>query len=346
MKAAIGVGLIGCGRAGRIHGRCFGGRIAGARLVAAADPDGNAAQQAARDFGADNWYTDYRRLIDDSAVDAVVIVTPTNFHREIVVAAAAAGKHVLCEKPMALTVEECSEMIEAADRARVKLQIGFMRRFDAGFRAARQAIENGEIGDVVLVKSLTHGPSVPQRWMYDVAASNGPLAEVNSHDIDTLRWFSGSEISEVYALAGNYRCPEARSEFPDFYDNVVVSARLKNGSQGVIEGAVSVSYGYDSRAEVLGTKGVLFVGGLAERPLTVCSASVQVQQPIVKSWRTLFSDAYEAEDAGFIEAILEDRPPEVNGIDGLRAVEVVNAGNRSIREARPISLETSTEVVV
>ncbi|TVQ39727.1 MAG: oxidoreductase [Spirochaetaceae bacterium] len=340
MKSTVGVGLIGCGRAGRIHARCFAGRTAGARLVAVADSDSAAALQTANDYGADNWYTDYRRLIADAAVDAVVVVTPTNSHCEIVVTAAAAGKHVLCEKPMALNVDECSQMIDAADRAGVKLQIGFMRRFDAGFRAAKQAIDNGEIGEVVLVKSLTHGPSVPQRWMYDIAASNGPLAEVNSHDIDTLRWFTGSEVREVYALAGNYRCPEARDEFPDFYDNVVLSTRLENGAQGLIEGAVSVAYGYDSRAEILGTKGILFVGGLAERPLTVCSASLQVQQPIVKSWRTLFSDAYEAEDAGFVQVIVDDGVPEVGGIDGLRAVEVVNAGNRSIRESLPVRLET------
>jgi scyllo-inositol 2-dehydrogenase (NAD+) len=338
MKSHVGIGLIGCGRAGRVHGRNFAGRISGARLVAVADSDREASSTAGRDFGVARCSTDYRDVIGDPAVDAVVVVTPTSLHYDIVIEAAAAGKHVLCEKPMALTVAQCRSMIEAVERAGVKLQIGFMRRFDAGFRAARAAIQEGLIGDVVLVKSLTHGPSVPQRWMFDVAASNGPLAEVNSHDIDTLRWFTGSEVAEVYALAGNYRCPEARQEFPDFYDNVVLTARLRNGSQGIIEGAVSVSYGYDARAEILGTRGVLFVGTLAENSVTVCSPTVQVQSPVVKSWRTLFTDAYEGEDQAFVDAIREDREPEVSGLDGLRAVEVVNAGNRSIREHIPVQL--------
>lgn len=341
MKTGVRIGLIGCGRAGRIHARNIAGRVSGAELVAVADSNPETAQSTAREFGADNWYNHYSDLLQRDDVDAVVVVTPTNLHREIVVQAAGAGKHVLCEKPMALDVAECREMIAACESATVKLQIGFMRRFDPSFRAAKEAIDSGVIGDVVLVKSLTHGPSVPQPWMFDVEASNGPLAEVNSHDIDTLRWFTGSEVREVYAVAGNYRCPEVRASFPEFYDNVVLTARLVSGAQGVIEGAVSVEYGYDARAEVLGTKGVLFVGELGAQPVTVCTGETQMRRPIVKTWRTLFQTAYEAEDQSFVDAIREDRPPEVTGTDGLRAVEIVNAGNSSIRERAPIPLDVS-----
>ncbi len=121
-------------------------------------------------------------------------------------------------------------------------------------------MEAGEIGEVVLVKSLTHGPSVPQEWMYDIRKSNGPLAEVNSHDIDAARWFVGSEIDEVYAIGGNFRCPQAVQKYPDFYDNVAMVCRFENGKQGFIDGAVSVGYGYDARMEIVGTSGVMFVG--------------------------------------------------------------------------------------
>ena len=161
---------------------------------------------------------------------------------------------------MAMDVRECDDMTAACTSADVKLQIGFMRRYDETFMAARQRIESGEIGDVVLVKSLTHGPSVPQEWMYDIRKSNGPLAEVNSHDIDTLRWFAGSEITEVYAIGGNFRCPQALERYPDFYDNVAMVCRFADGRQGFIDGAVSVGYGYDSRTEIIGTKGIMFVG--------------------------------------------------------------------------------------
>jgi myo-inositol 2-dehydrogenase/D-chiro-inositol 1-dehydrogenase/scyllo-inositol 2-dehydrogenase (NAD+) len=239
---------------------------------------------------------------------------------------------------MAMTVEECQAMNRAVEEHGVTLQLGFMRRFDAGFQAAREAIERGDIGPVVQVKSLTHGPSVPQPWMYDLKASNGPLAEVNSHDIDTLRWYTGSDFQEVYAVAGNYRCPEARESFPDFYDNVSLLARFRNGMQGFIGGAVAVGYGYDSRVEVLGTKGMLFVGRQEHLATMTCTPEGQMVRPFVKSWRNLFMEAYAEEDREFARAVAEQRQARVTGRDGLMAVQVVEAGNRSIREGRPISL--------
>jgi len=268
-----------------------------------------------------------------------VVVTPTALHREVVMQAAAAGKHVLCEKPMAMDVRECDQMIDACAAARVKLQVAFMRRFDESFRAAKERVEGGEIGDVVLVKSLTHGPSVPQEWMYDIRKSNGPLAEVNSHDIDAARWFVGSEIEEVYALGGNFRCPQAVEKYPDFYDNVAMVCRFADGRQGFIDGAVSVGYGYDSRMEIVGTRGVIFVGKKEQDSVVGCSTGRGIVQQFVTSWRTLFTEAYYGEDQDFVDCILEDREPRVRGIDGRMAVAVVNAGNRSIVERAPVRVE-------
>lgn len=159
-------------------------------------------------MGISKWYQDYREVLLDREVDAVLIACPTKYHREIAVAAAAAKKHIFCEKPMAMNVAECEEMIAAANQNGVKLQIGFMRRFDESFREAKKLIEEGEIGEIVLVKSQTRGPSKPKEWMFDIAKSNGPLAEVNSHDIDTLRWLTGSEVKRVFAIGGNFRNKE------------------------------------------------------------------------------------------------------------------------------------------
>jgi myo-inositol 2-dehydrogenase/D-chiro-inositol 1-dehydrogenase/scyllo-inositol 2-dehydrogenase (NAD+) len=213
-----------------------------------------------------------------------------------------------------------------------------MRRFDAGFVAAKERIEAGEIGKVVLVKSLTHGPSTPRPWMYDIRQSNGPLSEVNSHDIDTLRWFSGSEFEEVYAIAGNYRSPDARVDYPDFYDNVVLCARMRNAVQGSICGAQGVQYGYDARCEILGEKGLIAVGNLAAMPVTTHTAAGSAT-PIVRSWTELFLDAYRAEDEDFVRCVLENGHPRADGRDGKAAVIVVNAGNRSIAERRPVRLD-------
>lgn len=334
----LGVCIIGAGRAGLIHAVNFAKGIKNARLAAIAEPNRETAAHACRELELDRHYEDYQQALEDETVDAVVVVTPTAYHKDIVVAAANAGKHILCEKPMAMTTAECDEMIAAAERNDVVLQIGFMRRFDRSFVYAKEQVEQGAIGKVVLVKSLTRGPSIPQRWQYDIAKSNGPLAEVNSHDIDTLRWFTGSEFEQVYAIAGNYRCHEAREEFPDFYDNIVMVANFTNGMQGSLDGAVSVRYGYDARLEVVGTEGVLFVGRLDQSGVVVCNSKSGLNAPAVESWRNLFTEAYRYEDQGFVDAVIDGALPAVSGLDGKMAVKVVNAGNQSILEKRPINL--------
>jgi myo-inositol 2-dehydrogenase/D-chiro-inositol 1-dehydrogenase/scyllo-inositol 2-dehydrogenase (NAD+) len=174
--------------------------------------------------------------------------------------------------------------------------------------------------------------------MFDLAQSNGPLAEVCSHDIDSLRWFTEDEIVEVYALAGNFRSHEARTSHPDFYDNVTLIARFRNGMQGVITGAQGVGYGYDARCEILGEKGKIAVGSLSGSRLVAHTVD-GITAPIVRSWMDLFLDAYRAEDEAFVRCIVENTAPLATGLDGKAAVQVVMAGNRSIRERRPVRLE-------
>ena len=334
----LSIVLIGAGRAGMIHARNFRAAVPHAAITAVVDPVEEAARAAVAELEIDTYYTDYHAALADDTVDAVIVVTPTKYHCQIVLDAAAAGKHILCEKPMAMTVEECELMEEACAKAGVKLQLAFMRRFDESFIAAKNAIEAGSIGDVVMVRSNTRGPSIPKPWMYDISKSNGPLAEVNSHDIDTLRWLTGSEFKTVYAIGGNYRCPDAVAEFPDFYDNVIVSAQFENGMQGMIDGAQGVLYGYDARVEILGTKGCIFLGNTRENSVQVCTNDKHKTGEFIHSWMNLFRDAYLAEDIAFAQCVLENTDPLVTGKDGKMAVKVVNAGNLSIREKRIVTL--------
>ena len=182
--------------------------------------------------------------MDGVAFDAVVITTPTFTHRELVIQAAAGGKHMLCEKPMALTLEECDEMMAAAERSLVILQIGFMRRFDPDFEAAWARIEAGEIGRPMVVKSLTHGPGLPPAWARDLRTSNGMLAEVNSHDWDTVRWLTSSDPQRVYAEAANFKGERDGVHTEHFYDNVLVTIRFESGALGSISGICPCEYGY------------------------------------------------------------------------------------------------------
>jgi len=333
----IKICIVGAGRAGMIHAANFAMRIPSCKIVSVVEPRAETLDNSCKILRVEKGFKTFSEAVQRSTFDAVVIASPPKNHLEVVAEAARIGCHILCEKPMAMTVEECKQMLSVVQKADVKLQLGFMRRYDRSFLEAKERIDQGFIGNVVMVRSLTYGPSLPQPWMYDIAQSNGPLSEVNSHDIDTLRWFTGSEFSQVYAIAGNFRCPQVKDKYPNFYDNVVLSAVFKNNCQGCINGAQGVKYGYDCRCEILGTEGIIFIGSLQQNTILTCNVQ-GMQQPIVQSWRNLFAEAYLAEDTDFIRCIVEDKPPRVGGLDGLKAVEVVNAGNQSVLQKRIITL--------
>jgi myo-inositol 2-dehydrogenase/D-chiro-inositol 1-dehydrogenase/scyllo-inositol 2-dehydrogenase (NAD+) len=313
-----------------IHARNFRNKVAGARMEAVADAAGDAAAAGARELGISRYVTDYKDILDDGAVDAVVIVSPTNLHRRIAIDCARAGKHIFCEKPMAMNAAECEEMIAACEDAGVKLQIGFMRRHDASFREAKAQIDAGVIGDIVLVRSCTRGPSRPREWMYDIKKSNGILAELNSHDIDTVRWIANSDIDTYHVVAGNYRSPEVAARYPYYYDNVVMTGTFGSGAQYLIDGAAYVQYGYDAQLEVVGTKGVIRVSRRLGNGVETVTPDGNIRRPFIKSWMNLFEDAYLEEDNHFADCIRNDKTPAVTGVDGLMAVRAVERGNELI----------------
>ena len=347
---SVRICVIGAGRAGMVHAFNFRHRIAEAQLVAIVDADQATsssleamARRRADESGASLVprglvFDGIEAALAGADFDAVCIATPTFTHASIAVAAARAGKHILCEKPMALTLDEADAMIAAARQADVVLQIAFMRRFDPAFRAAREQIEAGAIGDPIMVRTLTRGPGLPPRWACDPATSIGMLAEVNSHDFDTVRWLAGSELSRVYAEAATLKAPQLEEEFPGFYDTVVVNVRLASGALAVIDGCCPVGYGYDARAEVLGSTGVLFIGELRERALVRCTREEGVVTKQFTAWARRFEAAYLAEDEHFVNCIRAGELPEVTGEDGKRALEGVLAATRSIRTGAPVAL--------
>jgi myo-inositol 2-dehydrogenase/D-chiro-inositol 1-dehydrogenase/scyllo-inositol 2-dehydrogenase (NAD+) len=326
-----------------MHARNIACRIRTAELVALCDADAATLNKAGDELGVTTRLKDYRTAVVRDDLDAVVIVTPTFLHCEIACLAAQHGKHVFLEKPMAVTVAECRRINAAVHRAGVKFQIGFMRRFDEGFQRAREVIASGELGRVMIIKSTGRGPGGLGVWMYDLRKSNGIVAEVNSHDIDTLRWLTGLEFQRVYAQGRNFKCPDARSNWPDFYDNVVAQFTFVQETLGVVDGTCPAHYGYDARVEVLCEKGLLLVGAVAEARFTKVTVDGQVMGQAVKSWRTLFKDAYLAEMEHFVRCAQQDQTPRVTGVDGQRAVEAVVAVNESVRTGQPadIALEAT-----
>ncbi|MBQ3459955.1 MAG: Gfo/Idh/MocA family oxidoreductase [Solobacterium sp.] len=339
MQKKIRVCLIGCGRAGMIHARSYMGGVSGAVLAALCDPSADTLKAAAEETGVTKLYSDWHDVMKDEEIDAVIVVTPTQFHHDVVISAASAGKHVFCEKPMASTEAECDEMIAACATNKVKLQLGFMRRFDRSFRRGKEMLDAGTVGDVTLIKSNTYGPSEPKEWMYDVRRNYGPIGEVNSHDFDTLRWYAGSEVKMIHAVGHNFRSPEKARQYPEYYDTCTVMLEFENGVLGMITGAQYVRYGYDSRAEILGTQGIIKVGSQHANSAETVTADRVIRSDSMDSWRTLFIDAYRAEDQAFIDCIRDDTEPLVSGTDGKMALVLVNEGLRSILERRPIMLK-------
>lgn len=335
--------LAGCGRAGLVHGRSLVQALPRGELVALVDASRDALEAARTELGVEQVFTDLDPALAQVDCDAVCVAAPTFTHVGLIKAAAGAGKHIFCEKPLALTLEECDQIDSAVRQAGVKFQMGFMRRYDRSFRLAAEKIRSGEIGEPILVRSLTRGPGLPPPWACDPKTSIGMLAEVNSHDFDTLRWLMGSELEEIFAMGGNYRCPQLEVKYPGFYDTAVCLARFRNRRMGLIDGTCPADYGYDSRAEVLGTEGVVFVGSLKLESVVSCTRTAGVSQPMSRTWRSLFKEAYREELNVFIKAILEDRPAVPTVLDGRRALEGVLAAAQSMRIGQPVRLSEPEE---
>jgi scyllo-inositol 2-dehydrogenase (NAD+) len=338
--ANLKVCVIGSGRAGMVHATNFRWHVRGAELTAVVDAE--AERAAAAVAALDLPERGFRALAEALAVtpiDAVVVTAPTFTHETLVTEAAGHGLHVLCEKPMALSVAACDTMIAACDRAGVTLQLGFMRRFDPPFVTAKRGLDDGLVGEVLMVRSLTRGPGLPPAWANDVRTSNGMLAEVNSHDFDAVRWLTGAEYVEVHARAAARKRPDLLATLPEFYDTAVVSALMSDGSFGVIDGVCPSEYGYDARAEIVGARGVLFAGDTGPGGARRVTREGGAVAPHFTSWRDRFAEAYRAEATHFVECVGSGSAPRVGGVDGRAAVAAVIAANRSIREGRAVRVD-------
>ena len=317
--APVRLGLIGAGRIGTSHARVIAERVPGAVVAAVADARPGAAAALADPYGAAS-FEDAQALIDDPGVDAVVIAASSTAHSALVVAAAGAGKPVFCEKPASTTLAEMDRALAAVEAAGVILQVGFNRRFDAGFAAAHDAIGRGELGQVQLMRSLTRDPgladpgAVPPWTIF---------TQTLIHDFDVLLWLNpGASPVEVYATADALVAPDFKDR--GLLDTAVVVITFDTGARAVAEASFSAAYGYDVRAEVFGSAGMVTVGDGARstlRTFTTDGASYGTARGDVE----LMIDAYTGEFVEFVAAVREGRQPAVTGRDARRALAVALA---------------------
>ena len=330
----VGVALIGSGRMGSFHGETLARRIPGARLVAVADPAPGAAERLAAALGADRASTDPAEALADPAVEAVVIAAPARFHADLVVAAAAAGKAVFCEKPMALTLADADRAIGAARAAGVVLQVGFNRRFAADWAAARALLEEGRLGTPRLLRSVTRDPGgfdpsrVPPGTIFN---------ETLIHDFDTLRFLNpGAEPVQVHATAD--ALVETGWRDRGLLDTAVVVVRFDNGAIGIAEACFEAVYGYDVRGEVLGSAGMATMGD-GRRTGMVFSGAAGRSVETVRSDQELLASAYVAELATFTQAVRAGAPVPAGGEDARAALAIALAAAESVGAGRPVRID-------
>ena len=327
----LAVALIGSGRMGAFHGETLSWRLPTARLAAVVDPAPSAAQRLVDALGDGCAYTDVAAVWDDPAIDAVVIATPARTHADLVVAAAAAGKAVFCEKPMATSIADADRVIKATAAAGVVLQVGFNRRFAADWAAARQLIDSGKLGEPRLLRSLTRDPGGfdPARVLPDTI-----FLETLIHDFDTLRFLNpGAVAVEVSAFADALVEPDWRDR--GLLDTAVVTVRFDNGAIGTAEACFEAAYGYDVRAEVLGAEAMVQLGDGRRTGLMVSDA-VGRRVETVRGDQELFAGAYTAELAAFVAAVRRGITAPVTGNDARSALAIALAAAESARSHRPV----------
>lgn len=328
----LGIGVLGVGEMGRRHAENLRRLVPQAQLLAIADVCVERARSVAADLEIDNAYGSIEGMLECKGLDAIIIATPDKFHASAIKLAAAAGKDILCEKPLALNLADAHSALEAVSKAGIRFQVGFMRRYDAAYAAAMKHIEAGEIGTPVIFRSIGRDKDAPPLSAYQ-ANVNGMLFYTNTiHDFDLARWLMCDEVSEVHA----YTTIAIRPEVAEFKDVVasVVNLKYLKGAIGNVESYAQAVYGYDVRTEIIGSKGSILIGNLNRARMTVLTAN-QGKQSIADHFLTEFADAYLAEIQDFVDGTLHDRPPRVTGEDGLRALAMAVAAENSHLTSMP-----------
>jgi myo-inositol 2-dehydrogenase/D-chiro-inositol 1-dehydrogenase len=332
MSNRLKIGLIGAGRIGRVHAATIAYRAPGAELAAVTDPLPEAARSLTESFRVGAVAPDARAILDDPAIDAVLICTPTDTHAALIMAAAAAGKHIFCEKPVALTLEQTDAAVAAADAAGVRLQIGFNRRFDANFARLRRAVADGEVGAVEVVHIVSRDPAPPP--VSYIRSSGGIFLDMTIHDWDMARFLTGSEIVEVYAQGGVMVDP-AIGAAGDI-DTHVTLLRFASGAIGTVDNSRRAVYGYDQRAEVFGSRGAIQAQNNFPNSAVISTAeSVRRDLPL-NFFMDRYVEAFAAEIEAFVAAVSGGGPVPVTGHDGRAALAVGLAAKLSYAEGRPV----------
>ena len=336
----INIGIIGAGRIGKVHAESVMRFVKNATVKAIADPYMNDATIAwAKEMGINEIYTDYHKILEDKDIEIVLICSSTDTHSKISLEAISAGKHIFCEKPIDHDVNKIKEVMEALKNSNVKYQVGFNRRFDHNFMAAREAVKAGKIGDLNILKICSRDPGAPP--VSYIKVSGGIFLDMTIHDFDMVRFMSGDEVEEVYAIGGVLVDP-AIGEAGDI-DTAIITLKLKSGALAVIDNCRRATYGYDQRVEAFGSLGQVAIGNDTDSLAVISNADGVTAEKPKLFFLERYMGAYTAEVNSFIQAVQNDTPTEVNVIDGLKPVLIGLAAKLSLKDNRPVKIKEIEE---
>lgn len=334
MDKFVNIGIIGAGRIAKVHAATLAYRIPSAHVLAIADVNLQAAQQVAAQFNIPVATDDPAAIFGNPQIDAVLICSVTSTHAPFIEAAAAAGKHIFCEKPIALNLAEIDSALAAVEKAGVKLQIGFNRRFDANFARVRAAIDSGEIGRPALLHIISRDPGPPP--IEYVKGSGGMFLDMTIHDFDMARFLIGAEVEEIYTQAG-VTVDQAIGEAGDV-DTAIMLLKFTNGVLATIDNCRRASYGYDQRVEVLGSKGAIATANNYPNAATISDGTSVRRDLPLNFFMDRYTESFATEVASFVDAVLNDKPTPVTGHDGRVPVVMGLAAFKSYRDGRPVKL--------
>jgi myo-inositol 2-dehydrogenase / D-chiro-inositol 1-dehydrogenase len=333
IEAPVRIGVLGVGRIGRMHARLLAHDVPGAALGVVYDVDAEAAKIVAADVGV-TAAASVDDVLGDPKLDAVAICTSTDTHVDLLVAAAASGKAIFCEKPVSLDLDEVDRALAAIEAAGAPLQIGFNRRFDPAHRSVRDAVAGGMIGPVHLVRISSRDPAPPPISYIEV--SGGIFLDMTVHDFDMARFVTGSEVVEVYAQGG-VRVDPAIGAAGDL-DTAVVTLRHADGCLTVIDNSRQAVYGYDQRVEAFGAGGVASSANPFLHTGTVLNAKGAHGPPLPHFFLERYTPSYLLQWSAFAHYVREGGPSPVTGADGRAPLAIGLAAWQSVREGRPVTI--------
>lgn len=332
----VNIGVIGIGRIGRLHAEHLAFRIPGANLVSIAERKEviSAAREFAKRLGVPKVTENYQEILNDKEIEAVVVSTPTDTHSQIIIEAAKAGKHIFCEKPIDHELGKIDGALKAVEKAGVKLQVGFNRRFDPNFAQVKSAILDGKVGDPHFIHIISRDPAPPS--LDFIKTSGGLFIDMTIHDFDMARFLVGVEAEELFVY-GSVMVDPNIGKVGDI-DTALTVLKFENGVIGTIVNSRKAVYGYDQRVEVFGSGGSIYTENQTPtRTVFSDTEGIHTPKPLY-FFMERYVESYIREMQAFIDAIINDTQTPVSGIDGRIAVVMALAAQKSYQERRIVKL--------